>query len=212
MRRHLPLVALSILATAALAGCSYEDEGTPAPSATAALPAASASATIEATPTPSATEAVTATPSASPTEAATEMPSASPSATSPATPAVTVTPAATPAQPVATAVPTQTAAPTKTAAPTPTAAPTQTAAPAPSGGTVEIRGFGFPYELHVAAGSTVTWINRDAVPHDVVAFDGSWSSALFNEGESYSHTFTAAGRQPYKCTIHPYMQATIVVD
>jgi plastocyanin len=77
---------------------------------------------------------------------------------------------------------------------------------------VEIRGFGFPYELHVAAGSTVTWINRDAVPHDVVAFDGSWSSALFNEGESYSHTFTAAGRQPYKCTIHPYMQAIVVVD
>jgi len=75
-----------------------------------------------------------------------------------------------------------------------------------------IQGFGYPYELQVAAGTTVTWVNHDAVPHDVVAYDGSWASPLLAQGETYSRTFTAAGRFAYTCSIHPYMQAAIVVQ
>ena len=62
------------------------------------------------------------------------------------------------------------------------------------------------------AGTTVTWINKDAVPHTVTSLSGSeLDSGTMNQGATYSHTFNSSGTYDYYCTIHPYMKASVTV-
>lgn len=68
-----------------------------------------------------------------------------------------------------------------------------------------------PAELTVPVGATVTWTNRHGARHDVAAADGTFTSPLFGEGETFSFTFTEAGEYPYVCTIHPGMEGKIIV-
>ena len=73
--------------------------------------------------------------------------------------------------------------------------------------------FGFtPKTLKIKAGTTVKWINQTQAPHTVTG-TGSWtfSSSTFDAGATLSHAFKKAGTFHYKCAIHPYMTATIVV-
>jgi len=94
---------------------------------------------------------------------------------------------------------------------TTTAAETTTAA-AGSEFAVVMESFAFtPAELTVPVGATVTWTNRHGARHDVVAADGTFTSPLFGEGETFSFTFTAPGEYPYVCSIHPGMEGTIIV-
>jgi plastocyanin len=80
------------------------------------------------------------------------------------------------------------------------------------GNAVSIDNFAFvPATLTVAAGSTVTWTNRDEEPHTVVANDGSFHSPGMGSQATYSHTFPTAGTFDYVCSIHPFMHATVVV-
>ncbi|MFO7935946.1 MAG: cupredoxin domain-containing protein [Bacteroidales bacterium] len=67
-----------------------------------------------------------------------------------------------------------------------------------------------PETLTVAAGTTVSWINKDDVLHNVTA-EGFTSSTNLGEGETYSYTFDQAGTFDYECTLHPGMEGTIVV-
>ena len=77
---------------------------------------------------------------------------------------------------------------------------------------VVMESFAFtPAELTVPVGATVTWTNRHGARHDVVAADGTFTSPLFGEGETFSFTFTAPGEYPYVCSIHPGMEGTIIV-
>jgi plastocyanin len=69
-----------------------------------------------------------------------------------------------------------------------------------------------PQTVTIAVGGTVTWINQDAPQHDVVADNGEFQSQLFDKGQSFSFTFTAAGTYPYHCSIHPGMTGTVVVQ
>ncbi|WP_102418721.1 MULTISPECIES: cupredoxin family copper-binding protein [unclassified Mycobacterium] len=88
---------------------------------------------------------------------------------------------------------------------------TAPAAPA-SGDQVNIDGFAFaPATLTVAAGTTVTWTNRDEEPHTVVASDGSFHSPGMGTGATFTHTFSAPGTFDYVCSIHPMMRGTVVV-
>jgi plastocyanin len=81
-----------------------------------------------------------------------------------------------------------------------------------AGDQVNIDGFAFaPLTLTVKAGATVTWTNRDEEPHTVVASDGSFRSPGMGTGATYSHTFPAAGKFDYVCSIHPMMRGTVVV-
>jgi plastocyanin len=92
-----------------------------------------------------------------------------------------------------------------------TASTTGSAAPV-AGNAVSIDNFAFvPATLTVAAGSTVTWTNRDEEPHTVVANDGSFHSPGMGSQATYSHTFQTAGKFDYVCSIHPSMHATVVV-
>ncbi len=75
------------------------------------------------------------------------------------------------------------------------------------------RGFMFaPEALTVAAGTTVTWTNRDNEPHTVVSDSGVFRSGALDTGESFSFRFDKPGTFHYTCSIHPRMIGTIVVE
>ncbi len=77
---------------------------------------------------------------------------------------------------------------------------------------VTIDNFTFsPAELKVEVGTTVTWLNRDDMPHTIVAEDKSFRSAAIDTDESFSHTFTRPGEFRYYCSIHPRMVGRVVV-
>lgn len=98
-------------------------------------------------------------------------------------------------------------------APAPAAA-APAANPAPAGA-VEVRIVDFkftPATTTVKAGTTVTWMNTDAVGHTVnFHANGINSPSVLNQGDKFSHTFSAPGTYAYICDIHPFMHGTIVV-
>lgn len=80
--------------------------------------------------------------------------------------------------------------------------------------TIVLANFSFkPAELHVAAGTTVSFVNRDAEAHEIVT-DGkeAFSSGAIDPHKEWKHTFAKAGRYRIYCDYHPYMQATVVVE
>jgi plastocyanin len=77
---------------------------------------------------------------------------------------------------------------------------------------VTIDNFTFrPQTLTVAVGATVTWTNRDDIPHTVVSDDGVFKSKARDTDEKFSYTFDKAGTYPYHCSIHPKMTGQVVV-
>jgi len=79
---------------------------------------------------------------------------------------------------------------------------------------VSIDNFTFtPQNLTVKAGTTVTWTNRDDIPHGIAATKNSFKrSQALDTDDSYSFTFTTPGTYQYFCYIHPHMTGTIVVE
>jgi plastocyanin len=78
---------------------------------------------------------------------------------------------------------------------------------------VKIDNFSFgPAALTVPAGTTVTWTNRDDIPHTVVSTDGVFKSKALDTEDKFSFVFTKAGTYPYFCSIHPKMTGQIVVQ
>ena len=69
----------------------------------------------------------------------------------------------------------------------------------------------------VPVGTTVTWLQRDRVPHTTTSgrrtnITGLWDSPVLRSGDSFSHTFTQIGSFSYFCRIHPFtMNAEINV-
>ncbi len=85
-------------------------------------------------------------------------------------------------------------------------------APAGVAAEVKVDNFSFsPATLTVAAGTTVTWTNRDDIPHNVVSTDKVFKSKVMDTDEKFSYTFTKAGSYSYFCSIHPHMTGTVVV-
>ena len=77
---------------------------------------------------------------------------------------------------------------------------------------VTIDNFTFaPAQLTVKVGTTVTWKNRDDIPHLVVSA-GKFRSKALDTDDSYSFTFTATGDYQYFCSLHPHMTGTIKVE
>jgi plastocyanin len=68
-----------------------------------------------------------------------------------------------------------------------------------------------PARVIVPAGSTVEWVNRDAVVHTATAEDGSWDSRGIQPGERWRATFHQPGVYSYYCGPHPYMKAVVIV-
>jgi plastocyanin len=95
--------------------------------------------------------------------------------------------------------------------PAPASPPTPASATAPSF-TVVIEHYGFsPKQLVVPQGAVIRWTNRDGVRHDATAL-GLWTTGLIKPGDTGSVTASKAGTFAYKCSFHPDMRATIVVE
>jgi len=78
---------------------------------------------------------------------------------------------------------------------------------------VKIDNFSFgPQTVTVAVGATVTWTNRDDIPHTVVSTDGLFKSKVRDTDEKFSYTFAKAGTYPYYCSVHPKMTGKVVVQ
>ena len=78
---------------------------------------------------------------------------------------------------------------------------------------VKIDNFSFgPATLTAPVGTTITWINRDDIPHTVVSTDGVFKSKVLDTDEKFSFTFSKSGTYPYFCSIHPKMTGKIIVQ
>jgi amicyanin len=79
---------------------------------------------------------------------------------------------------------------------------------------ISIDNFTFsPQKLTVKAGTTVTWTNKDDIPHGIAATGNAFArSNAMDTDNSYSFTFTTPGTYQYFCYIHPHMTGTIVVE
>jgi amicyanin len=68
-----------------------------------------------------------------------------------------------------------------------------------------------PSEITVAPGTTVTWVNNEAMPHTVVDSNKGFRSKTLVKDAAFSFTFTAAGDYDYVCSIHPNMKGKVIV-
>jgi plastocyanin len=85
--------------------------------------------------------------------------------------------------------------------------------PPPASAEVKVDNFSFgPATLRVAVGTTVTWNNRDDIPHTIVSTDKVFKSKVLDTDEKFSFTFSKAGTYPYFCSIHPKMTGSVVVQ
>ncbi len=79
---------------------------------------------------------------------------------------------------------------------------------------VTIQHFGFhPATMTVAAGTRVTWINRDETPHTILGAGkpATFKSPALDTGDKFAFVFDKPGSYEYFCSIHPQMVGTIVV-
>lgn len=108
--------------------------------------------------------------------------------------------------------------PGSAAAPTATTegAPAETPAPAADGEAVEVgmKGLQFePRDVTVKVGTTVTWVNNEEIPHNVVAEEGAdFESDTFGKDGTYEYVADAPGVVKYVCTLHPGMEGTLSVE
>jgi plastocyanin len=82
----------------------------------------------------------------------------------------------------------------------------------PATAQIKVDNFSFgPTTLTVAVGTTITWTNRDGMPHTIVGAEKVFMSKLLDTNEKFSFTFDKAGTYPYFCSIHPEMTGSVVV-
>jgi len=80
---------------------------------------------------------------------------------------------------------------------------------------VKIDNFSFtPAVLTVSVGTTVTWTNREDIPHTVVSSDDpkAFKSKVLDTDEKFTFTFSKAGTYQYFCSVHPKMVGKVVVQ
>lgn len=92
-----------------------------------------------------------------------------------------------------------------------------TGGPGGSGGPglneVFIQGMAFnPSTITVAAGTTITWTNKDGFAHTVTSDTNLFNSGNIGSNGTFSFTFATAGTYPYHCSIHTSMTAKVVVN
>jgi amicyanin len=69
-----------------------------------------------------------------------------------------------------------------------------------------------PHTVTVKAGTTITWTNKDDIPHAIAAVGKQFKSKVMDTDNTYSFTFTTPGSYAYFCSLHPHMTGTIVVE
>ncbi|GAA1031518.1 MULTISPECIES: cupredoxin domain-containing protein [Amycolatopsis] len=71
-----------------------------------------------------------------------------------------------------------------------------------------------PASLTVHVGDTVTWIQHDTAPHDVVTTSApvAFRSPQLSQGQTWNYTFRTPGTYSYYCSVHPDMRAQVIVQ
>jgi plastocyanin len=78
---------------------------------------------------------------------------------------------------------------------------------------IKIDNFSFtPQTITIPVGTTVTWTNRDDIPHTVVSTDGLFKSKARDTDEKFSYTFSKPGTYSYFCSLHPKMTGKVIVQ
>jgi plastocyanin len=86
-----------------------------------------------------------------------------------------------------------------------------------AGAVVGIEEFCFtPNLIRIPEGGSVTWENRDGVPHAVSGMNGSFTSFEgafegLRKGDTYTSQFAKEGTWPYYCAFHPDMLGAVIV-
>jgi plastocyanin len=68
-----------------------------------------------------------------------------------------------------------------------------------------------PDEITVVPGTTLTWVNKETMPHAVVDTNKGFRSKTLGKDASFSFTFATAGEYDYLCSIHPTMKGKVIV-
>ena len=85
----------------------------------------------------------------------------------------------------------------------------------PTGSAVEVKidNFAFtPQVITVKAGTQVTWINHDDIPHTVDSTQGKFKSAAMDTDGTFQFRFTEPGEYLFYCRMHPKMTGKVVVQ
>jgi plastocyanin len=93
--------------------------------------------------------------------------------------------------------------------------PSVTANDQPSAANAEVKIDNFvfgPQTITVPVGTTVTWTNKDDIPHTTVSTDGVFKSKVMDTDETFSYKFTKPGTYSYFCSVHPKMTGKVVVQ
>ena len=92
-------------------------------------------------------------------------------------------------------------------------APTMRVAAARDATEIGIDNFKFaPTPLTVPKGATVTWVNRDDIPHSIVCQALGFHSHPMDTDGSVSLRFDQPGRYEYVCGLHPFMRGQVIVQ
>jgi plastocyanin len=79
---------------------------------------------------------------------------------------------------------------------------------------VRIGNFAFtPATITVAAGTKVSWVNEDDVPHVVIGVDKDTpiKSPPLDTDDEYAVVLDKPGTYKYFCSLHPHMVGTVLV-
>lgn len=82
---------------------------------------------------------------------------------------------------------------------------------------IERTGFYVPLNLEINKGTTVVWVNDDAVIHTVQSIDenghivGLFNSAPLSTGQRFAYTFDEDGTFNYFCSLHPWRVGSVTV-
>src|SRR5262245_31715583 len=81
-----------------------------------------------------------------------------------------------------------------------------------AGQDIVVDNFSFtPAASSVPAAATITWTNKDDVPHNIVSTNRTFKSPVLDTDERFSYRFDAPGSYDYFCSLHPKMTGRIVV-
>ena len=69
-----------------------------------------------------------------------------------------------------------------------------------------------PTPLTVPKGATVTWVNRDDIPHSIVCQALGFHSHPMDTDGTASLAFDQPGTYEYVCGLHPFMRGQVIVQ
>jgi len=68
-----------------------------------------------------------------------------------------------------------------------------------------------PAVITIEPGTIVKWLNRDDIPHTVVAKSLTFKSKALDTDDSFLHKFNGVGEVDYFCSLHPHMTGKVIV-